>query len=75
MTDPVVDRFEVVDIDDDQRKAPSVTLSTRDLSAEEGMKEALIEQPGQRIEIGDLPRGNKLAAPAKCQKPRDCSGS
>src|SRR5919201_5549462 len=62
MADLVVDRLEVVDVDDDQRELPLVPLCARDLARQRLVKEAAIVQAGQRVEVRQLPR---LAEPAR----------
>ena len=56
MADAVVDRLEVVEVEDDQREAPVVALGAGDLARERLVEVAAVVQPGQRVEVGELAR-------------------
>ena len=56
VADPVVDRLEVVEVEDDQREAPVVALGARGLAREGLVEVAAVVQPGERVEIGLVAR-------------------
>ncbi len=56
VADLVVDRLEVVEVEDDQRQLSLVAMGPRHLAAERLLEEALVEQAGERIRLGELPR-------------------
>ena len=62
MADAVVDRLEVVEVEDDEREPPAVPVRPRHLAAERVVEEAPVVQARQRVEVGELPR---LAEPPR----------
>ena len=61
MADPVVDRLEVVEVEDDEREAAAVALRARDLAGQRLVEVAPVVQAGERVEIGELARLAKAA--------------
>ena len=56
VADAVVDRLEVVEVEDDQREPAVVALGARDLARERLVEVAAVVQAGQRVEVGVLAR-------------------
>jgi hypothetical protein len=54
--DAVVDRLEVVEIEDHEREAAAVALRAGDLAGERLVEVAAVVQPGERVEVGELAR-------------------
>ena len=54
--DPVVDRLEVVEVEDDQREAAVVAVRARDLARERLVEVAPVVEARERVEVGQLPR-------------------
>ena len=53
--DLVVDRLEVVEVEDDQRQVAVVAVRAGDLARERLVEVAAVVQPGERVEVGQLP--------------------
>src|SRR5207237_1344981 len=62
MPDPVVDRLEVVEVEDDQRELSVVAVRTGDLATECLVEVAPVVESGQGVEISELAR---LAEPLR----------
>ena len=56
MADAVVDRLEVVQVEDDQRQAAVVALRSCHLARQGLVEVAAVVEPGQGVEVGELPR-------------------
>ena len=56
VADAVVDRLEVVEVEDEQREPPVVALRAGDLARERLVEVAAVVQAGERVEVGELPR-------------------
>ena len=54
--DAVVDRLEVVEVEDDQGEVPVVAVCARDLAGERLVEVAAVVQAGQCVEVGELAR-------------------
>ena len=54
VADAVVDRLEVVEVEDDERQAAAVALGAGDLAGERLVEVAAVVQAGERVEIGEL---------------------
>ena len=54
--DPVVDRLEVVEVEDEERQPAVVALRPEGLAAERLVEVALVEEPGERVRLRELPR-------------------
>ena len=54
MSDPVVDRLEVVEIEHDQGQPAAVSLSAGDLTRERLVEVAAVVQAGERVEVREL---------------------
>ena len=56
VADAVVDRLEVVEVEDDQREVPVVAVRAGDLARKGLVEVAAVVQAGQRVEVGELAR-------------------
>src|SRR5205823_1536341 len=56
MADPVVDRLEVVQVEDDECEPAPVPLRARDLPRQGLVEVAAVVQAGERVEVGELAR-------------------
>ena len=54
VAEPVVDLLEAVDVDDHHRPLAAVTGAEGDMLVELGTEAAAIEQPGQRVVVGQV---------------------
>src|SRR5439155_11683696 len=52
----VVDRLEVVEVEHDQRQLAAVAVRTGDLARQRLVEVAAVVQPGERVDVGELPR-------------------
>src|SRR5262249_13572704 len=56
VADLVVDVLEVVQVEDDERELSVVAVRASDLACKRLVEEAAVVEPGQRVEVGELPR-------------------
>ena len=54
VAEPVVDRLEAVDVDDHHRPLAAVAGGEGDVLVELGAEAAPVEQPGQRVVVGEI---------------------
>ena len=55
VADPLVDRLEVVEVDEHEAEAPVVAVRARDLAGQDLVEVAAVVQAGQRVEVGHSP--------------------
>ncbi len=56
VADAVVDRLEVVEVEDHERQVPLVAVRARNLAREGLVEVAPVVEAGERVEVGELPR-------------------
>ncbi len=56
VADLVVDRLEVVEVEDDERELPLVAVGSHHLAAQRLLEVALVEEARERIRLGELAR-------------------
>ena len=64
VAEAVVDVFEVVEVDEQQRAARVVAAHVRELVLERALEAAAVEQPGERVVVGHVAQLLLVAAPA-----------
>jgi hypothetical protein len=75
VADPVVDRREVVQVEDDERQAALVALGASDFASERLVEVAAVVEAGERVEIGKLACFAKAAGVVDRRPARSASSS